>query len=694
MDPVTGQHSYGVYNGPDGNLLSGGVAKLTDVSISTRGAAMHGVVTGAGGSTTLVGTNVLTAGPGANGVYTYAGGVTNISGGSVTTTGAGGVDLFASGAYSKISASDVTLSAALGPDAHAVFAYQGGEVDLSGGSARTTGNTLYVAGVYGGGTVDLNGTAISATGVGSGGVFVNGTGGVLNATDVSISTQGGEDTSTGANADGAYNGAYLPGGLTSGGLMSLTNSKITTSGAGAAGVVTQNGGVTNVSGGSVATSGQDADALVVTGLDSKANLTGAGSFSTAGNGAIGLAANQGGIISATGSTSITTAGGVSPSTGFAATGVDADGAGSQINLASAKITTSGPGAFGLVASDVSASGSAGKITVTGPLAVSTTNASGTAVALQGNGATITATGGGTIAAAGTAIAFLGGTGQSATFDNFAIGNLSGDLVFADPSIATLNFSNTTANAGNNNLLNASGASAVTLNANASMLTGAIRTDATSTTNVNLANGTTWNLTAASTVTNLNVTHSIIVFAPPGTGGAFKTLTVNNYAGNGANIAMNVALSGSNSGGDQIIINGGKATGSTLLTINNVGGLGGQTSGNGIPLVVATNGGSVASGAFSLANTPMVGGFKYTLEETDNSYFLVSSPTATIAGVTNSVNNVAKAQQSQMITIGCWVRSCLARPSRSAARAAEEGSLRLVHSPSAAAADGASATQRR
>ena len=46
---------------------------------------------------------------------------------------------------------------------------------------------------------------------------------------------------------------------------------------------------------------------------------------------------------------------------------------------------------------------------------------------------------------------------------------------------------------------------------------------------------------------------------------------------------------------------------------------------------------------------MVGGFSYTLEETDNSYFLVSSPTATIAGVTNSVNNVAKAQQSQMIT---------------------------------------------
>ena len=244
---------------------------------------------------------------------------------------------------------------------------------------------------------------------------------------------------------------------------------------------------------------------------------------------------------------------------------------------------------------------------------------------------------------------MGGTGQSATFDNFAIGNLSGDLVFADPSIATLNFNNTTANAGNNNLLNATAGSAMTLNASASTLTGAIRTDAASTSTVNLTNGTTWNLTAPSTVTNLNVTHSIIIFAPPGSGGGFKTLTVNNYAGNGANITMNVALGGSNSAGDQIIINGGKATGSTLLTINNVGGLGGQTSGNGIPLVLASKGGSVASGAFSLANTPIAGGFKYTLDETDNSFFLVSSPTATVGGITNSINNVAKAQQSQMIT---------------------------------------------
>ena len=175
------------------------------------------------------------------------------------------------------------------------------------------------------------------------------------------------------------------------------------------------------------------------------------------------------------------------------------------------------------------------------------------------------------------------------------------------------------------------------------------TDATSTSNVNLTNGTTWNLTGPSTVTNLSVTNSVVVFAPPSSGAAFKTLTVTNYVGAGANITLNASLGGSNSSSDQIIVNGGKATGTTLLTIRNVGGLGGQTTGAGIPVVITTNGGTIASGAFDLANTPIVGGFKYSLDETNGAWYLVSSPTTTPAQVQNSVNSVAKAQQNQIVT---------------------------------------------
>jgi fibronectin-binding autotransporter adhesin len=349
-------------------------------------------------------------------------------------------------------------------------------------------------------------------------------------------------------------------------------------------------------------------------------------------------------------TTITTAGGVSPATGLGAYGVSADGVGSKITLGAVTITTSGPVAYALLASDTAGSGTAGSITATGTLTVKTANAGATAVGLMGNNATILATGGGTITSAGNAISLSGGTNQRATFDNFTINNQSGNLVFADPSVSTVNFNSTTANAGTNPLLYAAGAGTIaTFNANTSTLTGTIQTGPGATSNVNLTNGTTWNLTGPSTVTNLSVTNSVVVFAPPGSGSGFKTLTVTNYVGSGANITMNASLGGSNSAADQIIVNGGIATGTTLLTIKNVGGGGGQTSGNGIPLVTTTNGGTISPNAFALANTPVVGGFKYSLDEVNDAWYLVSSPTTTQAQVQSSINSIAKAQQSQIIT---------------------------------------------
>jgi hypothetical protein len=110
----------------------------------------------------------------------------------------------------------------------------------------------------------------------------------------------------------------------------------------------------------------------------------------------------------------------------------------------------------------------------------------------------------------------------------------------------------------------------------------------------------------------------------------------------------MALGGTGSASDQLAINGGSATGSTLLTIHNVGGAGAQTTGNGIPVVVVSNGGTTASNAFALANTPVVGGFRYSLEDTNDDWYLVSSPTSTQSDIANSVNNVAKSQQ-QLIT---------------------------------------------
>ena len=706
IDPASGDHAVGADNAPylPGGLISGGAMSLTNTAIATSGAGAHGVVTEAGGSSTVSGGSIATSGLDANAFVVITGATAQITGTTLTSSANGATGIAVTDLGSTLTALGITVTTKGGLDpatgfaANAVYAgpnptstssTSGGTVSISSSTLATTGNDAFVGVADTGSIITLAGTKLSASGaLGSGGLAVQG-GGQVNAADVTITTAGGFDSATNTGSYGVFNGPFQT--YAAGGTATLTNSSVTTSGAqtagvftevggtttltgttvatsglGASGVVTQNGGLTNVSGGSVSTVGQDAHALLVTGAGSRANVSGTTSFATTGAGAIGLYATLGGAISATGSATISTVGGVSPATGLGAYGVNADGAGSQINLGAASITTSGAGAFGLLASDRAASGSAGSITATGTLTINTTSAAAAAVGLQGNGASIVASGGGTIVSAGNAIEFREGSNQTATFDNFTINNQTGDLVFADPSTSTVNFNNTTANAGNSNLLDAAASSVATLNANASTLTGAIRTDPSSTSTVNLTKNSTWTMTGSSVVTNLSVNSSVIVFAPPTVGGGFKTLTVTNYVGAGANIRIYAALGGSNSASDQIVINRGSATGTTLLTVTNVGGAGGQTTGLGIPIVVTTNGGTVAPNAFALANTPVVGGYKYTLDQTNGNWYLVSSSvsptppsppltpsffssTATAASITNSVTNVAKAQQSQIIT---------------------------------------------
>ena len=215
-------------------------------------------------------------------------------------------------------------------------------------------------------------------------------------------------------------------------------------------------------------------------------------------------------------------------------------------------------------------------------------------------------------------------------------------------MATVNFNGATATAANN-LLDATGGSFVTLNASASTMTGAIQTDAASTSNVNLTNGSTWTMTGASVVSNLFVANSYVVFDKPGAGGGFKTLTVNNYTGSGGFVTMNAVLGGNGSPTDRIVINGGKATGSTLLTIRNIGGAGAQTTGNGLQLVSTINGGAIAGNAFALASPLVAGAYQYTLDQTSDGLYLVSSSALTPAQLANSVTSVAKAQQQQIVT---------------------------------------------
>ncbi len=544
-------------------------------------------------------------------------------------------------------------------------------ITTGAGAAPAAGGVgVFAAGA---GSATLDGGSVTTYGAGAPGLYATGDGSAITANPlggagVSVATNGAG--SPGAQADAG--GALILSGVTvatsgqdahalavsgSGSKATLTGSNtFATGGNGAIGVYASQGGAISASSATtVATSGQDAHALAVSGSGSKATFSGSNTFATGGNGAIGVYASQGGAISASSATTVSTSGGTSPASGLGAYGVNADGAGSTVSLAATTVKTTGAGAFGLLASDAAGSGGAGSITISGPLNVTTTNPGATAIGLQGAGASIVATGGGTIASAGGAIAFLGGTNQTATFNNFTIANQTGNLIFADPSTATINFNSTTANAGSNTLLNATGGSFVTLNASASALTGAIATNSTSTSTLNLTNGSTWTATGSSVVSNLAVTNSAVVFAPPSLGGGFKTLTIGNYsAGSGASIAMNAALAYASlplAGqiADKIVVTGSATGQQTMLSINNTTIGGAATTGNGIPLVVAANGATIGKNAFALAQTTAAGGYLYSLQQNGEDYYLVAAPTTTEAQMANSVNAVARAQQQALIT---------------------------------------------
>ena len=99
----------------------------------------------------------------------------------------------------------------------------------------------------------------------------------------------------------------------------------------------------------------------------------------------------------------------------------------------------------------------------------------------------------------------------------------------------------------------------------------------------------------------------------GTGTAPGTvLTTTDYAGNGGTIALNTFLGGDNSPSDRLVINGGTASGTSGLLITNAGGPGDLTLGNGIPVVVTTNGGTTAPGAFGLSGPVGAGPYEYFL----------------------------------------------------------------------------------
>ncbi|UZE26312.1 autotransporter outer membrane beta-barrel domain-containing protein [Pseudomonas sp. B21-056] len=112
-----------------------------------------------------------------------------------------------------------------------------------------------------------------------------------------------------------------------------------------------------------------------------------------------------------------------------------------------------------------------------------------------------------------------------------------------------------------------------------------------------------------------------------------TLTVQgNYVGNNGQLRLQTVLGADDSPSDKLVVNGGTLTGTTAITVTNVGGAGALTTQNGIELVQAQGGAVSDSSAFSLANAVSAGAFDYRLFKggvngNENNWYLRSTVVA-------------------------------------------------------------------
>lgn len=151
---------------------------------------------------------------------------------------------------------------------------------------------------------------------------------------------------------------------------------------------------------------------------------------------------------------------------------------------------------------------------------------------------------------------------------------------------------------------------LTLKAGAS-LTGTIDP-----TNVSIDSASRWTMTGNSDVDTLTLAGRIEVVAPPQPMNAGRTLKAHNWVGQGGTITLHTRLEADNSVTDQIVIDGGQATGHTGLDIRNAGGLGAQTQGDGIKIVDAINGSTTTADAFALKGRVAAGAYEYHLFRQD------------------------------------------------------------------------------
>lgn len=602
-------------NGAVGVRVADAAATLDNTTVFTTGSGGIGTWSeGAGSTLDVTGSRITTQSNSAPAVRASLGSTATVAGSAITTNGVDSAGLSAGGG-AILTATDVTTLTTGNDNAMGAIADADGRILLNRGTVTTTGSLVRagarphaLAARGSGATLVANGTVARTQGNDAMGVVADDGGSVtLNV-----------DSASGAGV------SIRTEGLRSIGLFSVVEqvgppflANITTTGA------------------SVETLGDTAHGalaqqnFLIAPATINLNTT---SITTRGNDAVGLRAVSAGTVVANNSVVLTQ--------GAASHGVlarDAQGAvRSSVTLNQTSVRTSGAAAHGAVAqagglitgnnSTISASGpdASALYAMGAPSFVSNANFTGSTLS-NTSGATVAIGGVADISLTSTTVSGSGQWLRVATADSFAplpqpAAPITGvpdvpefDEVAGPPPVA----------------LPTPGAIATNIPglanivATHSTMTGSALTDAGSVSNLTLINST-WNLTGNSNLTTLVNDPSLIDFSPP-VGGVFKTLTVNTYSGDG-NIALNTFLEGDGSPSDKLVIDSGTATGSSHLIIRNAAdasgalGRGALTTGNGIQVIDAVNGGTTAPGSFALGGPVYAGPFEYTLHRSssDNS----------------------------------------------------------------------------
>jgi len=242
---------------------------------------------------------------------------------------------------------------------------------------------------------------------------------------------------------------------------------------------------------------------------------------------------------------------------------------------------------------------------------------GTKLTGQNNGIVVTDSGGTGLV---NIVSLNGANLTSRNFDGIVVTDALANITVAN---------NSTILPGSGILVNATGASNVTLTVDSSSLTGALIAGGTSIADATFQNAShltgtitnwrnlsvdttsSWSVTGDSVLTGTVSNAGLIAFTSP-SGSNFKTLTVGSYVGTGGTLGLNTFLGADGSPSDKLVINGGTAD-SSIMRITNAGGPGAETTGNGILVVKAINGGTTAAGAFTLPFGELrAGAFDYDL----------------------------------------------------------------------------------